>query len=216
MRPWLSIIIDLTHCIAVKLINKLLGEKDVEDVLHRLDRLTLDEARDTAAQTLEVVYGLAANMRLILDGEGTLSESSRTIERPSTLGGEATADRIQNALGKFVYWNKQKNKLSACLTVMIETMQGIARNINKSQRELFPIITSSSGNTDYVIGEKLLRCARKWIHPPDPWENHNAARESHHRGTSTWFVQKNSYTKWKSSRDLSGSNSYLWIHAKRG
>lgn len=69
--PWLSIIIYiyLTDCIAVKLIKKLLGEKDVEDVLHRLDRLTLDEARDTAAQTVEVVYGLAANMRLILDGE---------------------------------------------------------------------------------------------------------------------------------------------------
>jgi hypothetical protein len=115
MRPWLSIIIDLTHCIAVKLIKKLLGEKDVEDVLHRLDRLTLDEARDTAAQTLEVVHGLAANTRLILDGEATLlSESSFTVERPSPLGGEATADGIRNALGKFIYCNKQENKLSAC------------------------------------------------------------------------------------------------------
>jgi len=105
---------DSTHCIAVKLIKKLLGEKDVEDVLHRLDRLTLDEARVTAAQTLEVVYGLAADMRSILDG---LSESSLTRERPSPLGGEATAGRIQNALGKFVYWNKQENELSAYLAV---------------------------------------------------------------------------------------------------
>jgi hypothetical protein len=108
---------NLTHCIAVKLIKKLLGEKGVEDVLHRLDRLTLDEARGAAAQTLEVVYGLAANMRLILDGEATLSESSVTIERSSLLGGEATADRIQGALGKFVHWNRQENRLSACLTV---------------------------------------------------------------------------------------------------
>jgi hypothetical protein len=108
MRPWLSIAIDLTHCIAVKLIKKLLGEKDIEDVLHRLDRLTLDEARNTAAQTLEVVYGLAANMRLILDGEATLSKLSFTVERPSPLGGEATVDGIRNPLGKFVYWNKQE------------------------------------------------------------------------------------------------------------
>lgn len=58
-------------------------EKDVEDVLHRLDRLTLDEAHVTTAQTLEVVYGLATNMRLLLDGEATLlvSESSFTVER---------------------------------------------------------------------------------------------------------------------------------------
>jgi hypothetical protein len=73
---------DLTHCIAVKFVKKLLGEKDVENVLHRLDRLTLDEGRNTAAQTLEVVYGLVANMRLILDGEATLSESSFTVECP--------------------------------------------------------------------------------------------------------------------------------------
>jgi hypothetical protein len=99
---------------------------------------------------------------------------------------------------------------------IIETMQDIVNEINESQREPLPIITSSSGNTDYVIGKKILRDARKWIHPPDPWENHNTARESHHRGTSTWFVEGDAYTKWKSSRDSSGSNSHLWIHAKRG
>jgi hypothetical protein len=38
-------------------------------VLQRLDRLTLDEARITAAQTLEVVYGLIQNMRVVMDGE---------------------------------------------------------------------------------------------------------------------------------------------------
>jgi hypothetical protein len=34
-----------------------------------LDRLTGDEARITAAQTLEVVYGLFQNMRDVVDGE---------------------------------------------------------------------------------------------------------------------------------------------------
>jgi hypothetical protein len=89
-----------SNSIAVKLIKKLLGEKDVEEVLHRLDRLTMDEARNTGAQTLEVVYGLVANMRLVLDGEMTLSESSFVVERISPLGCEATADGIRKALGK--------------------------------------------------------------------------------------------------------------------
>jgi hypothetical protein len=53
----------------VKLVKKLLGENDVEAVLQRLDRLTADEARTTAAQTLEVVYGLIQNMRVVIDGE---------------------------------------------------------------------------------------------------------------------------------------------------
>ena len=38
-------------------------------VLHRLDWLTEDEAWMTAAQTLEVVYGLFQNMKDVVDGE---------------------------------------------------------------------------------------------------------------------------------------------------
>lgn len=49
----------------------MLGENEVEAVLQRLDRLTVDEARYTAAQTLEVVYGLVQNMRVVMDGEQT-------------------------------------------------------------------------------------------------------------------------------------------------
>jgi hypothetical protein len=58
-----------SECSAVKLVKKLLGENEVEAVLQRLDRLTADEARKTAAQTLEVVYGLVQNMRVVVDGE---------------------------------------------------------------------------------------------------------------------------------------------------
>ena len=53
---------------AEKFVKKLFGENEVEAVLQRLDRLTEDEARMTAAQTLEVVYGLVQSMRVIIDG----------------------------------------------------------------------------------------------------------------------------------------------------
>jgi hypothetical protein len=61
----------LTQRNAVKILKKLLGDKDVEAVLQRLDRLTLDEARITGAYTLELVYGLIQNMNLkvVMDGE---------------------------------------------------------------------------------------------------------------------------------------------------
>ncbi len=55
----------------VKFVKKVFGEKDVDAVLQRLDRLTQDEARTTAAQILSVVYGLAQNMSVIMDGEQT-------------------------------------------------------------------------------------------------------------------------------------------------
>jgi len=59
----------LTRCNAEKLAKKLLGDKDIEAVLKRLDRLTQDEARIAATQTLEVVHGLIQNMKVVMDGE---------------------------------------------------------------------------------------------------------------------------------------------------
>jgi hypothetical protein len=52
--------------------KKLLGENNVEAVLQRLDRLTQEEARTTAAQTLEVVYGLMKNMKVVMEGTNDL------------------------------------------------------------------------------------------------------------------------------------------------
>ncbi len=49
--------------------KKLRGENDVEAILQRLDRLTLDEARATAAQTLEVVYDLVRHRKVAMGGE---------------------------------------------------------------------------------------------------------------------------------------------------
>jgi hypothetical protein len=52
-----------------KFVKKILGENDIEAVLQRLDRLTLDEARATGAQTLQVVHGLVQHRRVVLDGK---------------------------------------------------------------------------------------------------------------------------------------------------
>ena len=59
----------LTQCNAEKFVKKLFGENGIGAVLQRLDRLTQDEARTTAAQTLEVVYRLSQNMRTVVDGK---------------------------------------------------------------------------------------------------------------------------------------------------
>ena len=51
-----------------KFAKKLLGESEIEDVLRRLDRLTLDEARMTGTETLQVVHGLVRNLKLVIGG----------------------------------------------------------------------------------------------------------------------------------------------------
>ena len=75
--PTPPIIGRLTDHDAVKLVKKVLGENDVESVLQRLDRLTVDEARTTATQTLDVVHGLVQNMRVVMNGEATLCSRAR-------------------------------------------------------------------------------------------------------------------------------------------
>ena len=40
----------------------------MEAALERLDRLTREEAQTTATQTLELVYGLVKNIKIVLDG----------------------------------------------------------------------------------------------------------------------------------------------------
>ena len=52
-----------------KLVGKLVGEKKLEAMAQRLDRLTQDEARQTGAQILKVVYGLVGNMKVVMDGK---------------------------------------------------------------------------------------------------------------------------------------------------
>ena len=53
---------------AEKFAKKLLGDSEVEAVVQRLDRLTQEEARMAATQTLGVVHGLVDNMKIVMEG----------------------------------------------------------------------------------------------------------------------------------------------------
>jgi hypothetical protein len=58
----------MAYSVAEKYAKKLLGEKDIESVLDRLDRLTLEESKITAAQTLDVVYRLVNKTQVVMEG----------------------------------------------------------------------------------------------------------------------------------------------------
>jgi hypothetical protein len=52
-----------------KFVRKLVGEKKMEAMVQRLDRLTQEEARQTVAEILKVVHGLVGNMKVVMNGE---------------------------------------------------------------------------------------------------------------------------------------------------
>jgi hypothetical protein len=72
----------MTKLGAEKFAKKLLGESEIEAVLQRLDRLTTDEARVTAAQTLQVVHGLVNNVGVVMNGMQALLDRCQLLTRP--------------------------------------------------------------------------------------------------------------------------------------
>ena len=68
--------LSVAQCTTEKFARKLLGENEIEAVLQRLDRLTLEEARITVAQTLGVVHGLVGNVKVIMEGTQCLNNYS--------------------------------------------------------------------------------------------------------------------------------------------
>jgi hypothetical protein len=61
------------QCATEQFVKKLLEEKEIEDALQRLDKLTQEEVRMAVAQTLGLVYGLVGNVRgLVNDVKGLM------------------------------------------------------------------------------------------------------------------------------------------------
>ena len=80
--------------------KRLIGEGEIEEVLQKLDRLTLDEARISVAQTLGVVHGLVGNVKLIMEGVQCSNGYSQVIFlRLVSLDREASMDNIRHDLG---------------------------------------------------------------------------------------------------------------------
>jgi hypothetical protein len=66
---------------AEKFAKKLLGDSEIETTVQRLGRLTQDEARMTAAQTLSVVHGLVGHVKVALEGAPCFHDCFRVIYR---------------------------------------------------------------------------------------------------------------------------------------
>ncbi|KAK4232828.1 putative vegetative incompatibility protein, partial [Achaetomium macrosporum] len=71
-------------------------------------------------------------------------------------------------------------------------------------------------NTIYVAVDSLKSDAhldklKRWLSPPNPSTNRNAAKEKRHEGTGNWFITSTAFLEWKS-----GSRRHLWLHGLAG
>jgi len=82
-----------------KFAKKLLGESEIEDILHRLDRLTVDEARMTGTETLQVVHGLMGHLKVIIGGTQLSLRWLLIAHRPAWIDGTTSMQDMWQALG---------------------------------------------------------------------------------------------------------------------
>ena len=68
-------------------------------MLHRLDRLTLDEARMTGTETLQVVHGLVSNLKPVIGGTQLSLRRLLIAHRAIRIDGTASIHDIWQALG---------------------------------------------------------------------------------------------------------------------
>ena len=89
-------------------------------------------------------------------------------------------------------------------------MQELVDKVNKLERS-YPVDIAISGLIcrNDAVGDQRQKNFRDWLSAPDPWVNHNIAREAHHLGTATWFTQGVTMNNWKSNGSL------MWIHGLR-
>ena len=88
-----------TYIVAEKYAKKILGEKDIESVLDRLNRLTLEESKMTATQTLEVVCRLVNNMQVLMEGAHHQYIDTCVALYTFMVDGKASTDDIRQTLG---------------------------------------------------------------------------------------------------------------------
>ena len=97
------------------------------------------------------------------------------------------------------------------MTAVTVLLQQLANDINKLRRAYNNLGAIAGGDGyDYFVGDQFQENFRRWLSPPDPSINHNAAWKTHHQGSAEWFIHGNTYPQWKMS-----TGSLLWIHGKR-
>lgn len=77
--------------------------------------------------------------------------------------------------------------------------------------EIHTITTSTQNVLQNHYANMLVQQVTKWLSPPDTSMNYNKALQQRHECTGQWFLDSDSYSKWKAT-----PNSLLWLYGIPG
>ncbi|KAI9454246.1 hypothetical protein BJY52DRAFT_1225217 [Lactarius psammicola] len=179
-----------------KYLKVLIGRKDVEDALRRLDKLTQEEARMASAEILKITHSLEDNVKSVADKvqgvDGTIQGFDNRVK--------GVDDRVK-VVGDKVDMAVEETR------VAIQQMENQVNDINRSSS--LNLTAANHESLGALTGNGLRFYLRRWLSPPDPSINYNTACDARHRGTSAWCTKGNTLAIWQSSGGL------LCIYGKR-
>ncbi|KAH8984876.1 hypothetical protein EDB86DRAFT_2810544 [Lactarius hatsudake] len=159
-----------------KYLKKLIGRNDVEDALQRLDRLTQEEARMAAVETLTITHGIGDKV----DGVDERVQSVDT--------------RVKGIDNKVDSVSQDVKENGVAIQQVVNQVGNLNRPSSSNLNQP-PNLTSLTGN-------ELRKDLRKWVAPSDPSVNYNTASGAHHEGTAEWCTKGNILANWKACSSL--------------
>jgi hypothetical protein len=196
----------LTKLPSERFLKKLAGKADIEDALKRLDKLTIEEAQMATAQVLKATHTIDDRVKGV--DNRVASEMVGVNDRVIGVGKRVKAvdDKVTGVVdGAQPSLGQPPRKY---LTLMLLVTQQTANDVDQMKR----VSSTSSVRIQaphIILGNQLRESLRRWLSPPDPSTNHNAAGAAHHEGSAKWFFQGSMFSDWKSTGSL------LWIHGNR-
>ncbi|KAK3312589.1 nucleoside phosphorylase domain-containing protein, partial [Apodospora peruviana] len=114
-----------------------------------------------------------------------------------------------------------KDLLGTIVPTKVAAERKLGELLGKVYENLRDVQTLAS-ETRHNVGElkmdSHLKKIRSWLKPPDTARNFNNARTRHQGNTGQWFLNNETYLKWKKPylKGAKGSNSFLWLNGIPG
>ncbi|KAH9053698.1 hypothetical protein EDB87DRAFT_202630 [Lactarius vividus] len=205
---------------AKKFLKKLVGRRDIEDALQKLDRLTQEEARMATAEVLRVTHGVDDKVK----GVGFQVEGVN--KGVQDVDGKGVDERVQSVDGRVQGVDERVRgvdegvqRVDHKVGVVDDRVKQVDHRVAVVKDDLKLIIDGKEttaalqrivNTVDDISRNQLRRELRNWISPPDPSINYNTACGAHHKGTAAWLTRGDAFKGWRTDGCL------LWVHGKPG
>ncbi|KAH9053695.1 hypothetical protein EDB87DRAFT_202491 [Lactarius vividus] len=222
---------------AKKFVKKLVGRRDIEAGLQKLDRLTQEEARMATAEVLRLTHRVRDKVEGVSQGVQDIDGKVEGVDERV----QGVDERVQGVDERVHGVDKRVQGVDERVQGVDERVHGVGEEVQRVDyivravdnrvkqvdhkvgvinddvklivdggRERSAVLQRIVNTVDDISRNQLRRELRNWISPPDPSINYNTACGAHHKGTAAWLTRSDAFKGWRTDGCL------LWVHGKPG